>query len=154
VKAKAVAGIALGLRFSHGLGLLHGGLKASNVFFDADRRIQIADFSAIRLERGEVEPFSGDGWALTADVSAFASLLDETLVGPADGSPVPACVPEFVSRTIEDGRLSKSQCQISFVDIVARLKTNHFEILAGVDSEEVSGFVSWVESAEQSGEWE
>jgi hypothetical protein len=34
-KAKAIAGIALGLRFAHGLGLLHGGLKARNVLFDA-----------------------------------------------------------------------------------------------------------------------
>jgi serine/threonine protein kinase len=58
-KAKAIAGIALGLRFAHSLGLLHGGLKASNVLFDADRRIQIADFSPIRLQTGDTEPFSG-----------------------------------------------------------------------------------------------
>jgi serine/threonine protein kinase len=61
-KAKAVAGIALRLRFAHGLGLLHGSLNASNILFDADRLIQIADFSPIRLETGEVEPFSGEGW--------------------------------------------------------------------------------------------
>jgi serine/threonine protein kinase len=36
-KAKAVVGIALGLRFVHALGLLHGAVKASNVLFDADR---------------------------------------------------------------------------------------------------------------------
>jgi serine/threonine protein kinase len=54
-KAKVVAGIALGLRFAHGLGLLHGGLKASNVLFDPCRRIQIADFSPIRLETEMVE---------------------------------------------------------------------------------------------------
>jgi serine/threonine protein kinase len=45
---------------AHGLGLLHGGLKASNILFDADRRIQIADFSPIRLETGAVELFSGE----------------------------------------------------------------------------------------------
>jgi serine/threonine protein kinase len=61
VKAKAVVGIALGLRFAHGLGLLHEVVKASNILFDADRRIQIADFSSIRLETGIVEPFSGEG---------------------------------------------------------------------------------------------
>jgi serine/threonine protein kinase len=60
-KAKAIAGISLGLRFAHGLGLLLGGLKASNVLFDADRRIEIADFSLIRLETGDAEPFSGKG---------------------------------------------------------------------------------------------
>jgi serine/threonine protein kinase len=51
-KAKAVVWIALALRFAHALGLLHGAVKADNVLFDADRRIQIADFSAMRLESG------------------------------------------------------------------------------------------------------
>jgi serine/threonine protein kinase len=73
-KAKAIAGIAIGLRFAHGLGLLHGGLKASNVLFDADRRIQIADFSPIRLQTGDAEPFAGEGWSPAADVCAFARL--------------------------------------------------------------------------------
>jgi serine/threonine protein kinase len=36
---KAVVRIVLGLPFAHGLGLLHGAVKASNVLFDADRRI-------------------------------------------------------------------------------------------------------------------
>jgi serine/threonine protein kinase len=61
VKAKAVMGVALGLRFAHGLGLLHGAVKASNILFDADRRIQIADFSPVRVETGGVESFSGEG---------------------------------------------------------------------------------------------
>jgi hypothetical protein len=60
IKAKTVVGIALGLRFAHGLGVLHGAVKASNILFDADQRIQIADFSPIRLETGEVEPFWGE----------------------------------------------------------------------------------------------
>jgi serine/threonine protein kinase len=59
-KAKAIAGIALGLRFAHSLGLLHRGLKASSILFDADRRIQIADFRPIRLRTGDAEPFSGE----------------------------------------------------------------------------------------------
>jgi serine/threonine protein kinase len=60
-KAKAVAGIALGLRFAHGLGLLHCGLKASNVLVDAARRIQIADFSPTRLDTGQLSLFRGKG---------------------------------------------------------------------------------------------
>jgi hypothetical protein len=43
---------------------------------------------------------------------------------------------------------------LSFVGIVARLKDNRFQILAGVDSEEMAAWVSWIESAEQSGKWE
>jgi hypothetical protein len=64
-KAKAIAGIALALRLAH---RLHRGLKASNTLFDAGRRIQLADFSPIRLETGEVEPVSGEGWSPVADI--------------------------------------------------------------------------------------
>jgi hypothetical protein len=53
---------------------------------------------------------------------------------------------------IEDGRSLKSNGGLSFVDIVARLKANRFEIMSGVDSYEVSAFVSRVESLEQAGE--
>jgi serine/threonine protein kinase len=60
IKAKTVVGLALELRFVHSLGLLHGVMKASNVLFNADRRVRIADFSLIRLKTGEVESFSGE----------------------------------------------------------------------------------------------
>jgi hypothetical protein len=153
-KAKAVVGIALALQFAHGLGLLHGAVKADNVPLDADRRIQIADFSAIRLESGDVEPFSGEKWTLLADLLGFASLLSEIAIGAARALPVPTGVPLFVSRMIEEVRLPESQCRLSFVDIIEDLKENRFEIVAGVDSEEVSAFVAPVESAEQSGRWE
>jgi serine/threonine protein kinase len=33
LKAKVVAGIVLGLRFAHSLGLLHGHLTGNNIFF-------------------------------------------------------------------------------------------------------------------------
>jgi hypothetical protein len=55
---------------------------------------------------------------------------------------------------IEEGRSPESQRGLSFVDVVERLKENRFEIVAGVDSEEVAAFVAWVESVEQSGKWE
>jgi serine/threonine protein kinase len=160
VKVKAVVGIALGHRFAHGLGLLHRAVKASNILFDADRRIRMADFSLIRLETREVEPFSGEGWAPTADVFAFASLLFEIAVGSsatssicgAGSSPLSAAVPWFVSRMIGDGRSPESRRSLSFVDIVTRLKKHHFQIMAGVDSDEVSAFVSQVESLEQAAE--
>jgi serine/threonine protein kinase len=141
VKAKAVVGIALGLRFAHGLGLRHGAVKATNILFDADGRIQVADFSPIRLEKGEVERFSGEEWAPTADVSAFASLLFEIAVDRCSGPlaqiewrnkswiiPLPAAVPGFVSRMIEDGRSPKSNGGLSFAEIVTRLKANRFSV--------------------------
>jgi serine/threonine protein kinase len=160
-KAKAILGIALGLRFVHGHGFLHGAVKATNILFDANHRIQIADFSLIRLENGSVEPFSGEGWSPAVDVSAFASLLSEIVIGNSANSPIcsindsslrPA-VPAFVRQIIERAQSTKSQCLLSFIDIVDILNENHFQITPGVDSEEVFKFVSWVESSEQSGAW-
>jgi serine/threonine protein kinase len=161
-KAKVIVGIALGLRFAHGHGFLHGAVKASNILFDANHRIQIADFSSIRLANGSVEPFSGEEWSPTVDVAGFASILSEIIIGnPAsfpislmtDSSHCPA-VPAFVRQIIDDAQLTKSQRLLSFVDIVDRLKENHFQITPGVDSDEVFRFVTWVESSEQSGAWE
>jgi serine/threonine protein kinase len=50
VKAKAVAGIVLGLRFAHSHGLIHGHLSGHNILFDCDHCIQIVDFHPIILE--------------------------------------------------------------------------------------------------------
>jgi hypothetical protein len=71
-----------------------------------------------------------------------------------EDSTVHPIVPEFVWQIIEDAQSTNSESQLSFVDIVDRLKRNHFQIMSGVDSEEVSRFVSWVASSEQSGAWE
>jgi hypothetical protein len=59
VKAKAIAGIVLGLRFAHSFGLLHGHLTGNNIFFDSDHCIQIVDFQAIVFEVGENESEHG-----------------------------------------------------------------------------------------------
>jgi hypothetical protein len=153
-------GIALGLRFGHGLGLLHGAAKATNILFDADWGIQIAALSLISLGTSVFELFSGEEWAPTADVSAFVSLLFEIAIsitttppiGAAGGPSFPAAVPAFVSWMIEDGPSPDSARRLSFAEIAARLKANRFEIMAGVDSDEVTAFVSRVESSEQAGE--
>jgi hypothetical protein len=83
-------------------------VKAGNVLFDADRRIQIAAFSPIRLEISAVKPFSGEKLAATTAISAFGILFFQIPVGRRTIPPIsaaaalPACVPEFVSRMIED----------------------------------------------------
>jgi hypothetical protein len=91
---------------------------------------------------------------------AFAFLLFEIAVGgpatppigAADSLPFPAAVPAFVSRMNENGRSPESAHSRSLAEIVARLRANRFEIMSGVGSDEVSAFVSWVESLEQLGE--
>jgi serine/threonine protein kinase len=55
VKAKAIAGVVLRLRFAHSHGLLHGQLTGNSSLFDSDHCIQIVDFGPITLAVGESE---------------------------------------------------------------------------------------------------
>jgi hypothetical protein len=50
------------------------GVATGSVLFDADRRIQIADWSSIRLENRPVEPFPAEKWSQAAERCAGASL--------------------------------------------------------------------------------
>jgi hypothetical protein len=61
---------------------------------------------------------------------------------------IPTGIPDFVSRIIKSGLSPISGTNYSFNDILKILKENDFRIEYGVDSAEVSRFVSWVESAE------
>jgi hypothetical protein len=173
-KAEAIVGIALALRFAHGLGLLHGNLNSGNVLFDGEGRVQIADFGPMRRGGGGSDGggFSGEGegegegeaWSPQADISAFAMLLFEIVAGcssppppsrdaTADGDGeviVPPGVPEFVSEIIEGGLRPIAVEELSFIAIIETLKANDFRIVAGVDSDEVSAFVNRIESAAQS----
>jgi hypothetical protein len=101
-------------------------------------------------ERTTPGGFSGQGWTPKMDISAFASILFEIVVGePANGKGyIPTNIPHFVSEMIETGLSSESR--YSFHDIFKILKKNNFQIEDGVDSSEVFAFISWVESAGQS----
>jgi serine/threonine protein kinase len=159
VKAKAIAGIVLGLRFAHSLGLVHGHLTGNNILFDSDHNIQIVDFNPIVLEGGEIESeegtqlvgFSGEGWTAQRDIQAFASILFELMFGhpPQGEASIPTGIPDFVSRMIRSGLSPPSGISYSFNTILKILKTNKFRIEDGVDTAEVSAFVSWIESAGQ-----
>jgi serine/threonine protein kinase len=158
VKAKAIAGIVLGLRFAHSLGLLHGHLTGNNILFDSDHCIEIVDFKAIDLavrendneERTQLGDFSGEGWTLVKDVQAFALILFEIVFGgpPQSEMSIPTGIPDFVSEIIISGLSPFSGTSYSFNTILDILKQNDFQIDDGVDSAEVSAFVNWVESAE------
>jgi serine/threonine protein kinase len=160
VKAKAVAGIVLGLRFAHSLGLVHGHLTMNNILFDSDHCIQIVDFNPIALEVGESENesereegtqlvgFSGEGWTAERDIQAFALILYELVFGspPQSEVSIPMGIPNFVSRIIETGLSPISRRNYSFNTILNILRQNDFEIENGVNSAEVSAFVNWVNS--------
>jgi serine/threonine protein kinase len=163
-KAKAVAGIVLGIRFAHSLGLIHGHLNSRNIFFDSDHRIQITDFCVIDEE---VEPSEKDAnvgvssfvsakWSPKIDLDGFMSVLVEIIVGhPITHSDVShgrkllsPDLPTFVSQLISADKSSDQGIRESFNDIFNILKMNDFQILSDVDSVEVLRFVDWVECFE------
>jgi hypothetical protein len=158
VKAKAVASLVLALRFAHTLGLVHGRLTAKNILFDSDHCIQIVDFDPVLLEVDEMESedrtelvgFSGQRWTPARAFQVFASILFEVMFGypPQDESFIPTDIPDFVSRIIKSGLSPISGEVYSFDTILGILKENDFMIEDGVDSAEVSAFVSWAETAE------
>jgi hypothetical protein len=83
--------------------------------------------------------FSREEWTPKIDVNTFISILLEISVHSNDDIPI------FISEMIEgDERIG------SFNDIFEMLKQNGFEILSGVDCDEVCDFVKWIESIEQS----
>jgi serine/threonine protein kinase len=161
-KVKAIIGISLGLRYAHSFGLIHGDLTANNIFFDSNRRVQIAYFGLIGLERREamikweIDGFSDEGWTPQVDVRAFVSLLFEIVVGHpvtlfGDGNTeeiVRQQVPKVVLDIIDAIRIDRRpKCSINWIFSI--LKKNDFQIVDGVDSVEVSKFVQWVEQTEE-----
>jgi serine/threonine protein kinase len=172
VKAKAVAGIALGLRFIHSFGLIHGNLNSNNIVFDEAHRIQITNFCDMKLEVGESEGESegegvrgsdvgglfDEGWTAQANIDGFGSLLFEIIVGhplivPGNANSegtVNLKIPEFVSDIIEAIEWKDYERVNSFNYMIDILKGNAFKIESDVDSEEVFEFVRWIELWEKS----
>jgi serine/threonine protein kinase len=111
-KAKAIAGLVLGLRFAHSFGLLHGHLTGNTVFFNENGVIQITDFGlngfggfedqdGVEMNLGG---FSGESWTPTADIRAFARILSEIVVGAsAEQGCGSSSIPSFVLEIIENG---------------------------------------------------
>jgi hypothetical protein len=125
-----------------------------------DHQIQITDFCGIGLEVCESEKekgvLSSEGWSPDQDISEFALILFEIIVGHPmmlsgvanSQTTLPSDVPMFVLELIE-ARQSRGFGMVrSFNDIFDILKHNDFKILSGVDSADVLTFVRWVESFE------
>jgi hypothetical protein len=140
--------------------LVHGHLTANNILFDSDHCGQIVDFHPIVLKVGKIKiesehgtkvvGFSRKGWTWEKDIEAFTSILFVVVFGrpPQDEASIPTGIPNFVCKIIKSGLSPISRRNYSFDTILKILKQNDFAIEDGVDSAEVSSFVSWVESAE------
>jgi hypothetical protein len=147
VKAKAIVGIVIGLRFAHSFGLLHGNLNSKNVLFDVDHRIQITNFSSLCLNQKDEW-----NWTPKVDINAFASLLFDVMVHPSTTTENRVNMPEFVSDIIEEGLSTNSRKIQSFWDIFEILKKYDFKIEDDVDSAELSAYINEIECIEQSEE--
>jgi hypothetical protein len=132
----------------------------NNILFDSDHCIQMVDFRPIVLEVCENESESEEGTqhgsisrerrTLETDIQAFTSVLFELMFGrpPQGKASIPWHTQPFVSGIIKSGLSPISGTSSSFGAIFNILKQNNFHIEDGVDSAEVSAFVSWVECAE------
>jgi serine/threonine protein kinase len=94
MKAKVIAGIALGMQSAHEHGIVHGSLKPNNILFDEDHCVQIVDFesSHFQSQRKDVNDMNDmddmyeDGCAgrvenaKRSDVFSFASIMFDILV--------------------------------------------------------------------------
>jgi hypothetical protein len=164
-KAKAVAGIILGIRFAHSLGLIHGHLNSRNIFFDSDGRIEITDFG-VMAEEVEANKSDGDvgaggisraGWSPKIDIEGFVSILIEMIVGRrarqsdvSNGQAIsPTDAPMFVLEMISANQSADWEICELFNNIFDLLKENDFKILSGVDSMEVLTLVTWIERLEE-----
>jgi serine/threonine protein kinase len=49
MKAKTIAGIALGMKSAHQFGIFHGSLKPHNIVFDGNHCVHIVDFCSNRF---------------------------------------------------------------------------------------------------------
>jgi hypothetical protein len=71
-------------------------------------------------------------------------------VGPSDGqSGHSSGVPAFVSEIIERGLFANTRIGESMGNIFQTLQQNGFQVVDGVDSDEVFAFINRVESSEQ-----
>jgi hypothetical protein len=97
----------------------------------------------------DIGGFSGESWTPTIDIRAFTKLLSEILVGaPGEQGCDSSGIPAFVLEIIANGESADLKAVKSLSDILKILKLHNFTIIEGVDVEEVSNFVKWIEKSE------
>jgi hypothetical protein len=74
--------------------------------------------------------------------------LEKLLINGCERVEIPGFVPSFISMLVESGLSTNSSKIPSFNNVSEALNKNYFSIADGVDSNEVSAFVSLVESSE------
>jgi serine/threonine protein kinase len=175
--AKAVAGIALAMRFAHDCEVTHCNLKPDNILLDWNWNVRIAGFcgdpssDAPRLwysiHSHYFAPECYDNIFIPAsDVFAFGLILFEILTNepafPANLNPyaIQCQVTRGVRPRIPDSVLPPAQALITdcwaaerderptFAEIVNRLREMEFKVTANVNSGKLAAFVEKIDNWE------
>jgi serine/threonine protein kinase len=171
-KAKAIAGIALGMESVHQLETFHGSLKPNNIIFDENHYVHIVDFGSTYFKSMmdgndityENRNATEEQFGQIDDLFSFAFIVFDILVGRdavssswsfeeaqkqrrrGDFPTIPEFVPEFVREMIQDGMSQTRSLKNSFRMFVETMKRNDFKFAEGVDVGEVKEFVNSIES--------
>jgi serine/threonine protein kinase len=172
-KVTSIAGIVLGMKFSHSKGLIHGNLKPENILLDDDLRIRIADFGSSRISQADLTlsgaealfymaPEVGDHhYDEKVDVYSFGIILYEIVVGDALFSgpgnklgllvnlqngwrpKIPDSVKPVSKELIEKCWSVNPKDRPGFDEIWSVFEELGFQLLPGVNSYDIDGFTSW-----------
>jgi hypothetical protein len=132
-------------------------MTTEHAFVTGEGMIPINDFSLHNLFNNEsyecvgmdFDDFSRESFPPTADFHAFTRILSEIVFGAScDGSGPAEDIPSFVSEIIERNRYTDLKAVDTFSSILTILREHDFKIVEGVDSHEVSKFVSLIEFSE------
>jgi serine/threonine protein kinase len=173
-KANAIAGIALGMKFAHRQGIVHGSLNPHNILFDEDHCIHTVVFCSASLsikskETNEIYENEGDenlDDPKRADVFSFSSVMydssidrsrfSQSLVFNEEGNRmtnkrefpmVRKFFPRFVWKMIANGLSESRYERYSFEKIVETMKKRCFLFTEGVDVSETLELVVTVEES-------
>jgi serine/threonine protein kinase len=173
-KAKTIAGIALGMRYAHRHGIVHGSLKPNNILFDEDHCVHIVDFcsshfrSAPKDMNGMSEHHDAERveYAKESDVFSFTSIIlyiladhstlshslpfdedENQRTNTAEFGMIPAFVPKFVQELIANGWSEDRFLRYSFEKIIEIMKENNFLFTEAVDVWDTLEFVNTAEES-------
>jgi serine/threonine protein kinase len=155
VKAKTIAGIALGMKSAHELGIVHGSLTLNNILFDEDHCVHIVDFCSSRFrskptQMSCTDADNGDVGVENAkrlDMFAFTSIMLNILVDRRRNKGKSPMIPRFVSDLITNGRSQHRYERYSFENVTEAMKENIYMFREGVDVCETLEFVNTVEES-------
>jgi hypothetical protein len=144
-KAKAVAGIVIGMRFLHRNGICHGSLNDRTILFDFDHSVKIAGLNAGMIVNASV---AGEFVVNREEETQFLSDIRDIarIIGTIIGDDSPA----FVEHLIDSAQSWSPGDRPTFDSMFEVLEDHDFELAAGVDCASVIDFVDGVLDFESS----